>query len=136
VVDSWVLARSNRPEAWSIFEQALESDIGDVQGGTTAEGIHLGAMAGAVDLLQRGLTGIEWEGDVLRLNPRLPNELTELEFTLRHRRHWGIRVRIGEGRLHVSVPPSNAPPLTIAYADRQIELAGGQSYETELRHAR
>jgi hypothetical protein len=48
----------------------------------------------------------------------------------RYRRHWGSRVRIGEGLLRVSVPPSKAPPLTIAYADEQIEFAGG----AELRN--
>ena len=55
VVHSWVLARSNRAKAWHYFLEALESDIADVQGGTTGEGIHLGAMAGTVDLLQRGV---------------------------------------------------------------------------------
>ena len=29
---------------------ALESDIGDVQGGTTKEGIHMGVMSGTLDL--------------------------------------------------------------------------------------
>ena len=132
IVDAWVLARSNRPEAWPIFKDALESDIGDIQGGTTAEGIHLGAMAGTVDLLQRGLTGLEWRGEVLRLNPRLPEELAKLEFTFRHRRHWGIRVRISDGRLRVSVPPSDAPPVTIACRHDLVELAGGESHETRL----
>ena len=36
------------------------------------ERIHLGAMAGTVDVLQRCYTGIELRGDVLRLDPRLP----------------------------------------------------------------
>ena len=136
VVDSWVLARSMRPEAWEIFCGALESDVGDIQGGTTPEGVHLGAMAGTVDLLQRGFTGIEWRGDVLRLNPRLPNELTELDFTLRHRRHWGVRVRIADETLRVSLPASSAPPLTIAYGDDQVELAGGETYHARLPGAR
>jgi alpha,alpha-trehalase len=135
VVHSWVLARANRPGSWELFEEALESDIGDIQGGTTAEGVHLGAMAGTVDLLQRGIAGIEWRGPVLVLNPRLPKQLTELEFTLRHRRHWGVRVEIRDGRLRVSVPPSDAPPIAIAYREEQVELAGGESFETALRKA-
>ena len=52
VVHSWVLARADRRKAWDYFLEALESDIADVQGGTTGEGIHLGAMAGTVDLLR------------------------------------------------------------------------------------
>jgi hypothetical protein len=50
-------ARSNRPGSWALLLEALEGDISDVQGGTTAEGVHLGAMSGTLDLLQRGLTG-------------------------------------------------------------------------------
>jgi hypothetical protein len=51
VVHSWVLARSDRERSWKFYEAALRSDLDDLQGGTTAEGIHLGAMAGTVDLL-------------------------------------------------------------------------------------
>ena len=31
--------------------------MADTQGGTTKEGIHLGAMAGTIDILQRCYTG-------------------------------------------------------------------------------
>ena len=46
VVHSWVTARSDREKAWMLFEEGLRVDITDAQLGTTAEGIHLGAMAG------------------------------------------------------------------------------------------
>ena len=78
VVHAWVLARSDRPRAMRYFAEALQSDVSDIQQGTTAEGVHLGAMAGTVDLVQRVSTGIEITGDVLRLNPRLPEELERL----------------------------------------------------------
>jgi trehalose/maltose hydrolase-like predicted phosphorylase len=35
----------------------MESDLGDVQGGTTKEGIHMGVMSGTLDLLQRSYAG-------------------------------------------------------------------------------
>ena len=53
VVSAWVLARYGPEQAWQFLLRALESDIADVQGGTTAEGIHLGAMAGTVDIVLR-----------------------------------------------------------------------------------
>jgi len=59
MVHAWVLARGNRRKAWAYWLQALESDIADLQGGTTGEGIHLGARAGTVDRLQRAFTGLE-----------------------------------------------------------------------------
>ena len=64
------------PRAMNYFAEALQSDVSDIQQGTTAEGVHLGAMAGTVDLVQRVSTGIEVTGDVLRLNPQLPEEMT------------------------------------------------------------
>src|SRR5690606_19818997 len=45
VVHAWVLARSNRPRAMTYFAEALQSDVADIQQGTTREGVHLGAMA-------------------------------------------------------------------------------------------
>ena len=59
VVHTWVLARANRERAMEFFQQALKSDVSDIQGGTTSEGIHLAAMAGTVDLMQRCFTGLE-----------------------------------------------------------------------------
>ncbi|HZH71333.1 MAG TPA: glycoside hydrolase family 65 protein, partial [Mariniphaga sp.] len=53
VIHAWVTSRSNRKKSWSSFKKALLSDFQDVQGGTTPEGIHLGAMAGTVDIIQR-----------------------------------------------------------------------------------
>ena len=61
------------------------TDVADIQGGTTPEGIHLGAMAGTVDVLQRCYTGIELRGDVLRLEPRLPGSLRRLRIFVRYR---------------------------------------------------
>jgi len=88
VVNAWVLARTNRDGSWSLFQQALASDVDDIQGGTTSEGIHVGAMGGTVDLIQRCYTGIEMRDDVLWLNPCLPRELVGLSFCLHYRGHW------------------------------------------------
>ncbi len=85
IVHAWVLARSDRQASWHLFRDALASDIDDVQGGTTSEGIHLGAMAGTVDLVQRCYTGLDVRGDVLWLQPELPEELERLSFPLLYR---------------------------------------------------
>ena len=41
-----VLAALDPESSWERFLIALESDVGDVQGGTTKEGIHMGVMSG------------------------------------------------------------------------------------------
>src|SRR5690606_32041327 len=63
VVHAWVLARGHREQALEYFVEVLRSDVADVQGGTTPEGIHLAAMAGSVDLLQRCFAGVEVRAD-------------------------------------------------------------------------
>lgn len=88
IVHSWVLARSDRQGSWELFQKALESDIGDIQGGTTHEGIHLGAMAGTVDILQRCYTGIEYHDDVLYLHPSIPQGLPKLSMRIKYRGSW------------------------------------------------
>ena len=60
-----VLDRIDRSRAWDMFCAALESDITDVQGGTTPEGIHLGAMAGTVDIVLRHYAGIDTTSEVV-----------------------------------------------------------------------
>jgi alpha,alpha-trehalase len=132
VVHAWVLARADRERSWELFAEALQSDIADVQGGTTAEGVHLGAMAGTVDLLQRGYTGLETRDDVLWLDPALPAGLTELRFSLRYRRHWGIDVRVTPDRLSVTAPPSDEPPIDVGICGEVLQLRAGETVERTL----
>lgn len=128
VVDSWVMARSDREGSWRLFKEALESDVADIQGGTTPEGIHLGAMAGTVDLLQRGYTGIVTRGDVLWLNPCLPHELTCLRMTIRYRGH-ALDLTMTHQSLTVHAHESNATPIALGVVDRTCSVEAGQTRE-------
>ena len=131
VVHSWVLARSDRPRSWALFKEALESDVADVQGGTTAEGIHLGAMAGTVDLVQRAYTGLEARSDVLRLSPCLPDPLKQLHLHLSYRGQ-ALELEVSRERLRVRALPSGAPPIRLAVRDREVELAAGEEKEIAI----
>ena len=133
VVHAWVLVRSDRERAWQLFCEALESDLFDLQGGTTAEGVHLGAMAGTVDLVQRGFTGIETREGVLWLDPRLPEELTRVRFKIRYRRHWGLEIEVTKDRIRVSARPGDADPMKLGIAGEIVELRAGSTVERALR---
>jgi trehalose/maltose hydrolase-like predicted phosphorylase len=122
VVHAWVLARSDRLASWRFFLEALDSDLHDVQGGTTGEGIHLGAMAGTLDLAQRCYTGLELRGDVLRLAPALPPGLPGLAMELRYRDHAGVRLRAGPDGVRVGLPPSALPPIRVALGDGPVSI--------------
>jgi alpha,alpha-trehalase len=125
VVHAWVLARADRRRSWNYLLEALRSDLFDIQGGTTAEGIHLGAMAGTVDLLQHCYTGIETREGVLWLDPALPPELEDLTIDLRYRRRW-VDLRFSNGDVQVTLRPSALGPIHIGYRGEVHELAPGE----------
>ena len=125
VVESWVMARVDRRRSWQLFCQALKSDVFDIQGGTTAEGIHLGAMAGTVDLVQRGYTGLELAEDVLWFNPRLPDELSHLEMELRYRGHF-LQIEVKRDRLRILASNHAVKPIRIGFDGEIHDITGGQ----------
>lgn len=131
VVESWVMARIDRRRSWQLFCEALRSDVFDIQGGTTAEGIHLGAMAGTVDLVQRGYTGLELADDVLWFNPRLPDELSHLEMELRYRGHF-LQISVGRDRLRVVASNHVAQPIRIGFDGRIHDISHGEELEFAL----
>ena len=118
MVHAWLHARHDRETSWHLFRSALASDINDVQGGTTKEGIHLGAMAGTVDLVLRCYGGIEIRQDVLFLNPVLPEELHELEFSIIYRRQL-LHIEIAGGHLCVRLSQHVGQAMPVA-----VDVAG------------
>lgn len=128
VVHSWVLARSDRTRSWSLLAEALESDIADVQGGTTPEGIHLGAMAGTVDLVQRGQTALEFREGTLWISPCLPAELQGLRVKLLYRGYW-LCLEISCDRLTVSAPHGWAGPARIGVRNQVHPFKAGDVLE-------
>ena len=130
VVSAWVLARLDPGQAWRFLLGALESDVADVQGGTTAEGIHLGAMAGTVDIVLRCLTGMRACGDTLRFDPVLPPEVKQLRFSVHYRGHR-VEILLAEDHMSVSCRPGGTSPIRIRVGDEDRELAPGR--ETEFR---
>jgi alpha,alpha-trehalase len=131
LVSAWVLARYQPEQPWQFLLRALESDVADVQGGTTAEGIHLGAMAGTVDIMLRCLTGLRARGAVLRFHPALPPQVKQVRFSIHYRGHR-VDVTLAEGHLEVSSRPGRAQPIKILVGDRTVELASGTRHEFAL----
>ena len=124
VVHTWVLARANRDRAMEFFQQALKSDVSDIQGGTTSEGIHLAAMVGSVDLMQRCFTGMETRSNRIILAPHWPETLGVLALPLHYRGlHMHLRVS-GKGVI-ISVDPRDAPGIEVECRGRVVQLMPG-----------
>jgi alpha,alpha-trehalase len=131
IVHSWVIARRDRGRSWDLFVEALESDISDVQGGTTSEGIHLGAMSGTVDLLQRAYTGLNPREGVLWFDPALPDPVRELTMTIRYHGMW-LGVKITRSQLVVTSDASDSGVCQIGVAETLYEYEPGQTLEVSL----
>ena len=65
VAHASVLAAADPHRAWATFREALDADLDDTQGGTTHTGVHLGAMAGSIDVVQRSFAGLRMRQDAL-----------------------------------------------------------------------
>ncbi|WP_189310623.1 glycoside hydrolase family 65 protein [Streptomyces brasiliensis] len=132
LVHGWVLARCRRSDAWIFVQEALRGDIADLQGGTTGEGIHLGAMGGTLDLVQRGLTGLETREKTLWLDPVPLPELSSYGFSFQYQGHWGVQLRLERGLLDVVVPQSDRRPIDIRLPERAVSVPPGETVRLVL----
>jgi trehalose/maltose hydrolase-like predicted phosphorylase len=131
VAHAGVLAALDPESSWERFLVALESDIGDIQGGTTKEGIHMGVMAGTLDLMQRGYLGTHIRGDTLHFDPRIPGEIERLALSMQFRRS-PIRVVLDASRLTISVHPEGlSGRIKVGVRDQVRELSPGEQCSFE-----
>jgi alpha,alpha-trehalase len=126
IVHSWVLARSDRPRSWELFCKALESDVSDIQGGTTHEGIHLGAMAGTVDILQRCYTGLELHDDILFVNPSIPQGLPQLFMRIKYRGNW-FDINATPQSMTIASDKGEMHSTKLSFKNKIYELEPGES---------
>jgi len=110
----------NYDQAWTLFSEALFSDYYDIQGGTTAEGIHLGVMGATLTLTTRNFGGVRMLGDHLQVNPQLPEQWTGLQFKHTFR---GTHYHFTITHQKVVVTADQAQPITIM----------GQSYQLKAK---
>ncbi|MDN5796783.1 MAG: beta-phosphoglucomutase family hydrolase [Intrasporangium sp.] len=121
VVHASVLARMDPAAAWPLFQEALTADLDDTQGGTTEHGIHLGAMAGTIDIVTRSFAGVTVDGNAVTLDPRLPVRLAGARFELQHRGQR-LRVVLTSDTARVSADPCAAnADVDVRVASRRKE---------------
>jgi alpha,alpha-trehalase len=85
-------------------------------------------MVGSIDIMQRGYTGIETRGGVLRFNPALPERLDRLSMRLRYRRH-ALILHLRKDHLRLRSVRPEARPITVHVGDQVFTLPGGEMLE-------
>lgn len=109
----------NKELSWKLYNDALESDYNDVQGGTTGEGIHAGVMAGTLLIALSNFAGIDLRGDKLSINPQMPQRWTAIATKLQFKQiDWKVEVT-GE---MVDVVASKETTVTIN--GRSVKVTG------------
>jgi trehalose/maltose hydrolase-like predicted phosphorylase/YHS domain-containing protein len=131
VVHAWVAARMDPSTSWHRVGTALAADMADTQGGTTREGIHLGAMAGTVDLLQRCYLGLDSRAGELRLDPALPPEIDRLHVTLAYRGQQ-LDFTVNQIELVIEAGRSTAASTAIMIRDERLMLRAGDRIHRRL----
>jgi trehalose/maltose hydrolase-like predicted phosphorylase len=111
--------QGRREAAWARFEETLSADFSDIQDGTTAEGIHVGAMAGSVLWVLEDFAGIETRGERLAIRPAPPA----------HWRRLGCRFHYRGSRFALELDLASAEPtVTLHHLEgavaQEVELAG------------
>jgi len=71
---------NNKKLVNQLYFEALQSDFTDIQGGTTAEGIHAGVMGGTVFMVLKSFAGINFKKEILEINPKM--EIHNLQLPL------------------------------------------------------
>ena len=75
-------------QSWKWYCQVLNSDINDIQSGTTPEGIHTGVMGGSINIAIKRYAGLNLENGIIRIDPDLPKSWKEFIFKIKYQGIW------------------------------------------------
>jgi trehalose/maltose hydrolase-like predicted phosphorylase len=117
--------------SWELYLDALTSDYSDIQGGTTAEGIHAGVMAGTVWVALVSFAGLNLHGDYPCFNPNLPAHWRKISFFFNFRDDE-FECEITRNCIRVRIDRKTAGIAKLGIRDKVFELAIGEWVEFEI----
>ncbi len=131
VVCAGALAEIDTAESWHYYRQALATDLERKPEGSTHEGVHLGAMAGAWDVLQRFYLGLWPQSDGLLLRPHLPDGLDDVRMALQwHGQRIGVRL---SGSALTLRHEDGGQALVLRHAGEMLRLEPGREVAVWVR---
>ena len=118
----------NKEKALEYLKTAIGSDYYDIQGGTTAEGIHIGVMGETLEVIQNEFGGVSLRDGHIVINPSLPNGWRRLSFKQKFR---GVLVSLDIYLNEVKVIADKDIKVTIynrtinLHANEEQQVSGG-----------
>lgn len=118
--------------AWEMYMEALSSDLVDIQGGTTGEGIHCGVMAGTVYLALSVFCGLDLSDDQPVLCPDLPEHWEGMKFNFTFR-ETHFRVNVLKNTLEIVADKSDKEIIKVRICGQEIQLDRGRVFKMNLK---
>lgn len=118
-------------KAWGMYMEALSSDLVDIQGGTTGEGIHCGVMAGTVYMVLSVFCRLDLSGDEPSLCPDLPAHWKGVKFNFTFR-NTHFRVAIFPDTLEIIADKSLKEKIKVHICGEKIKLERGRIFKMNL----
>lgn len=103
--------------SWKLYQEALYSDYQDIQGGTTAEGIHTGVMAATIYVTLTTYAGIDIKKNHLTIQPNLPKNWTDMTFNIEHK---GVHYTVTVSKKSVTISSSQDTKVIVKNQPYQL----------------
>ena len=129
-----VLDDLDRETSWKHFVEALRSDVDDVQGGTTPEGIHAAVMAGTVRHVIDRYAGLRLSAERVTLAPRLPKGISRLRFAVRFKDVLAM-IEIDRDRVRLEAPERSSRSIPVRIYEEDLEARSGAPAVASTREA-
>jgi trehalose/maltose hydrolase-like predicted phosphorylase len=107
--------------SFRLYLEALASDFADIQGGTTKEGIHVGVMTGTALLALKAYAGLDVSGELVSIDPRLPEAWREATFNIRFR---AVKYNfiVTPEKVKVRIDSTLEGPIDVLVRDRHVAV--------------
>jgi len=97
-------------QSWKWYYEVLNSDINDIQGGTTPEGIHTGVMGGSINIALKRYAGVNLMNDIIHIDPDIPKQWKHIHFRIKYRDIWYM-IEIEKDKINIELSSSKAKEL-------------------------
>ena len=131
LVYAGALARFEREKSWQLFTKTLFADLSGASSREAKNGIHLGAMAGTLHLLQHHYLGLQIHAGNIYFEPSLPTSLNRFCISLQHRGN-DLEIELAQSHLRVIASPANRASVKVICQGDAVDLQPGTSVTFEL----
>lgn len=132
LVYAGALAQCDPEQSWEFFMETLFADTSGASSSEAKNGIHLGAMAGAVHLLQHHYLGLRIRDHQVCFDPSLPTSLRQFRMNIEFRDN-DLEIAVVQGQLKITAPSLNLSPVQVVCKGDVNTLQPGDTITFDLQ---